>query len=102
MSESNTENLINNFDTLMENIENTMTEIQFLKQQKKDMNEFIIKFLLFVIIVNHFHVLVDTNYSILSTVYECINLYNEIEVEKSKDTIEFYEIDESDMIEDVD
>lgn len=59
------------FDSIMKKIETTMEEIRLL-EIKKNIDKFYTRFLVFVIIANHFHILIDTNYTILSNVYNVI------------------------------
>lgn len=73
-----------NFDNMMEKIQNTMNEINFLEKSKKSLEKFYTRFLTFIIIVNHFHVLIDTNHSLVSMMYNTID--------NIEDTEEEYEI----------
>lgn len=100
MSEINEE--VNNFDNIMEKIKNTMNEIDSLKKTSlenskkslESLQNFYTRFLIFVIMVNHFHVLIDTNYSLVSMLYNTIDeiSVNDI-VEDSVNEIDYDIID---------
>ncbi len=88
MSEINDEDI--NFHNMMEKIQNTMDEIDFLEnikvtksfeKSRKSLQFFYTKFLIFIIILNHFNTLIDTNYTLVSMLYNTIDEIEDTEVD---------------------